>query len=148
MAAGRPKLAVRRLELLEQAHILDGDGGLVGKGLEKFQMCVGEGVDFAVGKADGTDDFVLPKHRNGHHTSGAPRPKVRERVWSQPGLFGSGLEVSDPDRTSSADCLAGHAGGRHGLGPRRPPLLELVRRVTVVCHGMDKNPIKAIHASL
>ena len=34
------------LNLLEEAHILDGDDGLVGKGLEELDLLVGEGLGF------------------------------------------------------------------------------------------------------
>src|SRR5258708_40050969 len=105
-------------------------------------MRIGEGVDFAVGQADGTDDLVLPKHRNGQHTSRAPRPKVRDRFRTVQGQFRSGFEVANSDRTSRLDRLAGKAWGRDGLWPRGPPLLEVVRRGTIGWHGMARLPIK------
>ena len=38
-----PQLAVARLQLGEQAHVLDGDDGLVGEGLQEVDLLVGEG---------------------------------------------------------------------------------------------------------
>ena len=48
-------LAIAGLQLLEQPHVLDGDDGLVGEGLEQLDLPVGERTDLAPRDDDRAD---------------------------------------------------------------------------------------------
>ena len=56
----RRQVAVTRLELLEQAHILDGDDGLVGEGLQQGDLRVGERRRRGPGDGDRADRLPAP----------------------------------------------------------------------------------------
>src|SRR5215471_5534848 len=49
------------LQLGEQAHVLDGDHGLVGEGLEEGDLLVGEWIHFSAPEVDDPDCRALPK---------------------------------------------------------------------------------------
>ena len=57
-------LLQRFAELVEQAGILDGDDGLVGKVLDQLDLLVGKGPDFLPVYGERADQFVLFKHRH------------------------------------------------------------------------------------
>ena len=50
-----PQLAVARLQLGEQPHVLDRDNGLIGEGLEERDLLVGEGARLSLVDVDGAD---------------------------------------------------------------------------------------------
>src|SRR5512145_445368 len=52
------------LEFLEQPHVLDGNHGLVGEGLEQSDLLVSEGLDLSASERDRTDSFALAQERN------------------------------------------------------------------------------------
>jgi hypothetical protein len=90
----RRQLAVARLQLREQAHVLDGDHGLVGEGLEKCDLLVGEGSHLHPANGD---------HAGGHAFS-HQRDAQRRAVSQLPGdlvalgkLIRLGLQVGDMD---------------------------------------------------
>src|SRR5439155_14007283 len=53
------EVAIARLELLEEAHVLDGDDGLVGEGLEEVDLALGEWPDLRAEYGDGADSNAL-----------------------------------------------------------------------------------------
>src|SRR6266849_7080687 len=53
------QVAVAGLQLLEQAHVLDGDDGLVGEGLQKGDLALREEADFRARKLDCPDRDAL-----------------------------------------------------------------------------------------
>src|SRR5215470_7687682 len=57
------------LRFLKQPHILDGDDGLVGEGLEQPYLLVREERGFFPGNADDSCWFAVAEHRNPEHTS-------------------------------------------------------------------------------
>src|SRR5262245_21030526 len=57
--ARRREVAVARLELLEETHILDGYDGLVGKGLEERDLPIGEGTGCPPRDPDRPDGAAL-----------------------------------------------------------------------------------------
>jgi hypothetical protein len=54
--------ALARLLRLEQARILDGDDGLVGKGLEQINLAVCEGAQFLTVDSYHADNFAFLQH--------------------------------------------------------------------------------------
>ena len=62
---GRGRLALQRfLGLVEQAHVLDRDHGLVGKGLEQLDLVAAEFAGLTAGDADHTDGLIVTEHRD------------------------------------------------------------------------------------
>src|SRR6266540_2821453 len=53
------QVAVARLELLEQAHVLDGDDGLVGEGLEEGNLRLGKGAHLGTQNGQVTKRLAL-----------------------------------------------------------------------------------------
>ena len=76
---GHPQLAVARLQLGEQADVLDGDDGLVGEGLQELDVAVGEGAGFGARDDDRANGLAIAQHRHREHASpaaGLARPSV------------------------------------------------------------------------
>jgi hypothetical protein len=63
LVEGFGDLAVAVLELVEEAGVFDGDDGLVGEGLEKSNLTIGEGVDPESRACDVPDDRSVPTSR-------------------------------------------------------------------------------------
>src|SRR5262245_46915346 len=59
------EVAVARLQLLEQPHVLDGDDGLVGEGLKQGDLLVRERIDLGAAELDSTDRFPFTQEGNG-----------------------------------------------------------------------------------
>ncbi len=57
-------LLQRLLGLVEQAHVLDRDHGLVGEGLQQRDLLVGEAPGLGAIHVDGADDALLAHHRH------------------------------------------------------------------------------------
>ena len=55
-----------RLQLAEQAGVLDGDHRLVGEGLEERDLVVGEPAGLAAGHRDRPDRLVVTEQRHRH----------------------------------------------------------------------------------
>ena len=64
-----------RLHLVEQARVLDRDDGLIGEGLQDFDLAPGEGAGLETRQDDGPFDPVLPEE--GHPNQGARGIAVR-----------------------------------------------------------------------
>src|SRR5215813_3364204 len=79
------------LHLVEQAHVLDGDDGLVGKGLDQLDLLVAERPKYRSEKNEGSTKFVAPKHRHAEH-----RPQW-EDVLRAEGIFGISSHICDMD---------------------------------------------------
>ena len=59
------QFCVAFLEFLEQAHVLDGDDGLVGEGLEQRNLLFRERSDFCSTNHDRPDRYTLTQQRRG-----------------------------------------------------------------------------------
>src|SRR5262249_30376885 len=81
----------RLLRLGEQAHILDGDDGLVGEGLEQGDLPIGEAPGRVSTDADGPDSLALAQERYRDH---APATGTLDRAPREPGR---GLQIGDMD---------------------------------------------------
>src|SRR5262249_44488178 len=65
----RRQVAVARLQFLEQPYVLDGDDGLVGEGLQKLDVLVGEGTRILPrAHRDGSDGDAVAQHGDGERT--------------------------------------------------------------------------------
>src|SRR5262249_17765567 len=61
---GDPQLAVPRLQCGEEADVLDGDDGLIGKGRHQLDLLVAEGRHFASPQSQGADRLAIAQHRD------------------------------------------------------------------------------------
>jgi hypothetical protein len=97
-------LATLFLNFLEQAHVLDGDDGLVGEGVGEFDLLIGERPHRAAAQNDDTNRIAFAQQRhteNGVETS--PPNDFLHRV------FGIGLDVGDMDRLSLQQNAPSHS---------------------------------------
>ena len=69
------QVAVARLELSEQAHVLDGDHGLVGEGLEQLDLGVGEQAGLGAAHRDRADHSSVAQHGGGKQGLNPAEPK-------------------------------------------------------------------------
>src|SRR5262249_6243997 len=67
--SGRGQIPVARLELFEQANVLDGDDRLVGKRLEEADRAVGVPTGFAPRDGESPDGDIVPHHGHDQQTS-------------------------------------------------------------------------------
>ena len=63
LVEGFREIAIARLQLREQPHILDRDHGLVGEGFDEFDLLVGEWLDYAPAHQDETDRTPVAQQR-------------------------------------------------------------------------------------
>jgi hypothetical protein len=87
------ELAVPRLDLLEQPHVLDRDDGLVGEGRDEGDLAVVEGFDSRATHRDYADHAPLA-----HHGDGQERPVAHESLGLALLVVGIGEYVGDVDR--------------------------------------------------
>ena len=73
---GVRQLLCARLELFEQAHVLDRDHGLVGENLGKLDLLVGERTHLRPGDGDGADGNTFSEHRYRKHSAVAVTGRV------------------------------------------------------------------------
>ncbi len=107
-----------RLQLLEQADVLDRDHGLVGEGLEERDLVVGEPAGLAAGHRDRPDRLVVTEHRHHDLASIATDTSVGACGFGQSGI---GVGVGDIERRSIANGLGVRpARSRSGRGKTRP----------------------------
>ena len=66
---GLRQLGIARLQFLEQPHVLDGDDGLVGEGLEECDLALREGPRRAAADGNDADHRSVTQHRD---TKAAP----------------------------------------------------------------------------
>ncbi len=76
------QVAVARLELGEEPHVLDRDHRLVGEGPQQRNLCVREEPDLGAPYADRADRAAIPEQRHAKHGPRAdPRPRGRRILW-------------------------------------------------------------------
>src|SRR5262249_51267290 len=130
--------AILFLKLGEEAHVFDGDDGLVGEGLEQCDLLFAEWPDLEAPHPDGADGAAFPQQRNADERSRSfslrDRGSFREFVRL-------GLKVGDVDK-ASLDYGAPIAGsGNEGY---RPDLSRAVMRdgaqdiaLDAIDHGVE-----------
>src|SRR5262249_690330 len=67
---GLGEVAVARFQFLEQTHVLHGDHGLVGEGLQEINALVCESREIVMRYADRTDRSPLAEHRHEYGAAG------------------------------------------------------------------------------
>ena len=75
-----PQLAVARLQLREQADVLDRNDGLIGKRLEERHVAVGECAGFAVADDENPEDLALAPEGYHHHAPHVVAPVELENA--------------------------------------------------------------------
>ena len=130
------QLGVARLQLLEQAHVLDGDDRLVREGLHERDLLVGERLDLQLVDRDDPHQGVAPEHGDRHH-----RPD-RVHVLYGVAILGIGLDIGD----LHGSPLEG--GSRRDAVPSRSdrvPIHELheLRRRVVRCGHTQQLTVEA-----
>jgi hypothetical protein len=71
---GLGQFAIARLQLPEQPHVLNGDDGLVGEGLQQLHFRVQESAGLLTRHEDGTHGLALSQHRDHDDASEAEQP--------------------------------------------------------------------------
>ena len=125
------ELAVARLQLGEQAHVLDGDDRLVGEGLEERDLLVGEGPDLGSADPDHAERDTVAQERHGERRLDAVPGRGRLGVLRQ-----SLREVPDMNR------LAVDHRAAHQVSPSQPAHRGHRRRP----EGGDEAEHVAVHA--
>ncbi len=113
------ELAGARLQLGQQARVLDGDGRLVGEGLHQRDLAVGERADLVPVDRDHSEQLVRPQHGNREH-----RPDGLYLTHPR-GVLGVRADVMNVDRAA--------------LQPRAPgaaPAIERDRIQVGECHEL------------
>ena len=116
------EIAVARIQLLEQAHVLQRDDGLVGEGLRQLDLPVRERR--APGEGDRADGRGLTDHRDSHDAAEAGGPRNRRRV----GEAAVRLEIGDVYRPLLEDGKTTCEVPREGLRIRPPAVIDRLRR--------------------
>src|SRR5262245_19158508 len=97
---GRSSETLPRLsQLVEQPHVLNGDGGLISEGLKEHDLVVGEPARFATGHGDRPDRLVLAEQGHRRQALVATGTSSRARRLGQSGI---GLGVGDIEACSIA----------------------------------------------
>ena len=117
-------LSERFLRLIEQSRVLDRDRRLIGEGLQKRLLPVGERPRRRAGDEEGAQSAILPQHRRKQQRLASdallPFAEARREIGHSPAI-GDVMEPAFPDDP------AGHAVGERGgvvpgfLGQAAPP---------------------------
>ena len=75
----------RRLQLFEQAHVLDGDNGLIGEGRDQFDLALGERLRVGAPEPHHADRHAFPQQWYAEHAADSADPRI---------LFGSVFGVA------------------------------------------------------
>src|SRR5262249_41673394 len=95
------QLAIARLELVEEPHVLDRDHGLVREGLEERDLTLREWSRFGPPDSEDPEHSPLAQHR--YEDATAPPHRSGELVEL---VFLVELDVGDVDDTALEDCPA------------------------------------------
>ena len=129
-----------RLQLFEKARVIDGDDGLVGEGLQQFNLLPSQlEASLRVGEDNGADALVLV--HQGHESNGAKSA--------------SHLNLAGKLRRIGC-CSVGdhhHSPLEHGAGRRHPLRIEgnrvhLLHATDVGCRFRVADPFQCRHSSL
>src|SRR5713101_6228485 len=89
------QVAVAGLQLLEQAHVLDGDDGLVGEGLEQRDLTFREAPNLGAPGADCADCHPFAHQRQGDHGPVPVPSRDLAALWK---LVPLSLQIGDMNR--------------------------------------------------
>jgi hypothetical protein len=91
---------IARPQFFEQPHVLDGDDGLVGEGLEESDLLVGEQPGLSAARSGRANGHALPHHGDAEDRAKAPPPRVLAAFGK---LRRLGLQVGEVDRPRLED---------------------------------------------
>ena len=137
------QVAVACLQLPEQAHVLDGDDGLIGEGFQKLDLAWRERARRRSRDVDHADGGALSHHGNRDHAAEAARPGGRGKH-----VLGVLEHIRDLDDLAVQD---GPRGGAGAAGCHREGATQQLRplRVEVVEGGdVDQLPVVGHHAGV
>src|SRR5262249_44698094 len=97
------------LHLLKQPRVLDGDDGLVGEGLQQFNLSVGKWAHFRATQGNCPDSFASANKGAGQHGMVAKTPCDRTAPWIVVRLR---LHIGEVDRLPVEDCTPGDTSTR------------------------------------
>ena len=137
---GLGELAVARLQVADEAGVLDGDQRLIGERLQELDVAVGEWLWLGAPGDDASDGMPLPEH--GHRDDASYRPCHRERGQSVLGIL---LQIRDVDH-----CPVQERAPDRAVPPRRArerPGVHVgaVGRQTVLGEQMDQIAVELEH---
>jgi len=116
------------LQFLEQPHVFHGDDGLVGEGLEKRDLPLGERADDSSRRRDGAERPSILDHRNSENRSKRPQGLGSVRILAIVGHLNHGR---GQDRASR------HAAVARSLRKGAPRGIDLFPRPAVLGHEVD-----------
>ena len=125
------EVGVACLQLLEQAHVLDGDDGLVGEGLEQLDLGRHERPRLDARHENRADGVPVAHHGHGEQ---APEPAGQRDAVR---MFAVGQHVLDVDDGSRQDRARGHQRAARLRPHRQHPLECLVRFRWVVVSRLE-----------
>ena len=144
---GLGQVAVLRLQLREQADVLDGDDGLVGEGRHQVDLLLGEGPDVAPPHDQGPDGFALAEERHGQHGAIAEGGLLNRRRGVL-GVLPHVVDVNDPaleDGPAGRGASVGAVGNTRLAASRSP--VEALESTGSVNRCPSKRTIEPIAAS-
>ena len=133
------QLARARLHLVEQAHVLDRDHGLIGELLQQLFLGLRHGSSLGPADDDDAERLALAQHRHTQHSApahGRGKPLIVVRI---------GQRVLQSDHRPGED---GSSGYLRKVGPHRvlgPKQLHIVRAHVVAGDEMEQLAIEAEH---
>jgi hypothetical protein len=107
------QLALASLLGLKEAHVLDGDDGLVGEDLEELDLSVGERADLGASDGDHTDGLGLARadQRDSQYGAQAKASRIVAALWI---LISFGRQIGDLNRSPVENSSSGENPARQG----------------------------------
>src|SRR4029453_3567808 len=112
------EVAVADFQLVEEAHVLDGNDGLVSEGLEERHLTIREQVHLTSAQLDRTDGRALPHQGNHEYGAEAHPARVLAAVGE---LVRTGLHIRDMDGLVLEYGVAGRGSARERERERAAP---------------------------
>src|SRR6266852_37645 len=122
------QVAVASLQLLEEAHILDSDHGLVCEGLEELGLCIAERDCLLANDVDCADRGVATQHRDRKDAAIADRLCTLGAVR----VFSVALSIGDRNHTTLENRLGSDAHAVRRCRVCCPNRLEALERRAVI----------------
>ena len=138
LGVGVRERSVLLLQFREQPHVLDGDHGLGGKGLEQCDLPVRERPHVEARHGDGADRFALSKHRDRQTGPEACVDKGRR------GVLRVGRHVRNVDNHTRGDCARGCVAAARGDGEDPLHCRELLAGIAVGRLQVDQGSVEPV----
>ena len=105
------QIARARLHLVEQAHVLDRDDGLVGEGLDKRDLPVGEAARLRTRQGDHADHFAVAVHRHRERAAIVAERDGPGALWKRGSESMSSTLTTSPVKAAMPDAVVAFAAG-------------------------------------